>query len=272
MTEADLEILRLVDRKDPDQLSLLELENLGAALRESESLRTELIERRGLHAYLSEALARIDGSLDALLADLRLDPVVHGIQMYEATDVLLRRRPLQSDVPAILWQIGPIETCLHSQAVSLPGRLEVVGDRVVVTIDGTGQVCNTGDVALTNVSVTDDCGSGPDQTDTIGSLPVADPTATPPETGCRTWSVSCAPNESNTWCRHRPPSRYSKGIDHGHLVPPGLERSARHRRVRRSFVAGAALLRRHRPATELWQRRLPLARPPRSARCGSAFW
>jgi hypothetical protein len=25
-------------------------------------------------------------------------------------------------VPAILWQIGPIETCLHSQAVSLPGR------------------------------------------------------------------------------------------------------------------------------------------------------
>ena len=61
-------------------------------------------------------------ALDALLADLRLDPVVHGIQMYEATDVLLRRRPLQSDVPAILWQIGPIETCLHSQAVSLPGR------------------------------------------------------------------------------------------------------------------------------------------------------
>jgi len=61
-------------------------------------------------------------ALDALLADLRLDPVVHGIQMYEATDVLLRRRPLQSDVPAILWQIGPLETCLHSQAVSLPER------------------------------------------------------------------------------------------------------------------------------------------------------
>src|SRR5262249_58128063 len=25
-------------------------------------------------------------------------------------------------VPALLWQIGPLETCLHSQAVSLPGR------------------------------------------------------------------------------------------------------------------------------------------------------
>jgi hypothetical protein len=61
-------------------------------------------------------------ALDALLADLRLDPVIHGIQMYEATDLLLRRRPLQSDVPAILWQIGPMETCLHSQAVSLPAR------------------------------------------------------------------------------------------------------------------------------------------------------
>ncbi len=61
-------------------------------------------------------------ALDTMLADLRLDPVVHGIQMYEATDVLLRRRPLQSDVPAILWQIGSLETCLYSQAVSLPER------------------------------------------------------------------------------------------------------------------------------------------------------
>ena len=30
--------------------------------------------------------------------------------MYEATDLLLRRRPLQNDVPAIIWQIGPLET------------------------------------------------------------------------------------------------------------------------------------------------------------------
>ena len=73
-------------------------------------------------AYHHMAARVVAAALDALLADLRLDPVVHGIQMYEATDVLLRRRPLQSDVPAILWQIGPIETCLHSQAVSLPGR------------------------------------------------------------------------------------------------------------------------------------------------------
>jgi len=61
-------------------------------------------------------------SLDALLADLHLDPVVHGLQMYEATDLLLRRRPLQNDVPAIIWQIGPIETALHDQAISRPQR------------------------------------------------------------------------------------------------------------------------------------------------------
>jgi hypothetical protein len=61
-------------------------------------------------------------AIDAILADLRLDPVVHGVQMYEATDLLLRRRPLQPDVPAIVWQIGPIETCLHSMRVSRPER------------------------------------------------------------------------------------------------------------------------------------------------------
>jgi hypothetical protein len=61
-------------------------------------------------------------AIDAILADLRLDPVVHGVQMYEATDLLLRRRPLQPDVPAIIWQIGPIETCLHSMRVSRPER------------------------------------------------------------------------------------------------------------------------------------------------------
>jgi hypothetical protein len=61
-------------------------------------------------------------AIDTVLADLCLDPVVHGIQMYEATDLLLRRRPLQPDVPALLWQIGPLETCLHSMRVSSAER------------------------------------------------------------------------------------------------------------------------------------------------------
>ena len=61
-------------------------------------------------------------AIDTLLADLRIDPVVHGVQMYEATDLLLRRRPLQNDVPAIIWQVGTLETGLHSQRVSRPER------------------------------------------------------------------------------------------------------------------------------------------------------
>jgi hypothetical protein len=61
-------------------------------------------------------------AFDTLMADLRMDPVVGGIQMYEATDLLLRRRPLQADVPAIVWQIGPVETCLHSMRISRPAR------------------------------------------------------------------------------------------------------------------------------------------------------
>lgn len=61
-------------------------------------------------------------SIDTICADLELDPVAHGIQMYEATDVLLRRRPLLADVPALLWQIGSIETALHTDRISSPDR------------------------------------------------------------------------------------------------------------------------------------------------------
>ena len=61
-------------------------------------------------------------AIDTVLADLQIDPVVTGIQMYEATDLLLRERPLQSDVPALLWQIGSLESTLHTQRKSLPAR------------------------------------------------------------------------------------------------------------------------------------------------------
>ncbi|HLK69548.1 MAG TPA: SAM-dependent methyltransferase [Bryobacteraceae bacterium] len=61
-------------------------------------------------------------AIDTIAADLRMDPVIDGVQMYEATDLLLRRRPLQPDVPAILWQIGPLESALHSARVSRPER------------------------------------------------------------------------------------------------------------------------------------------------------
>jgi hypothetical protein len=38
------------------------------------------------------------------LVDLGIDIGPNGVQMYEATDLLLRRRPIQSDVTCVIWQ------------------------------------------------------------------------------------------------------------------------------------------------------------------------
>jgi uncharacterized protein YabN with tetrapyrrole methylase and pyrophosphatase domain len=43
-------------------------------------------------------------SFDTLLVDLGTDIALSGIQMYEATDLLLRRRPIQNDVTCVIWQ------------------------------------------------------------------------------------------------------------------------------------------------------------------------
>ncbi len=61
-------------------------------------------------------------AMDTLFVDLGLDPSVQGLQMYEATDLLLRQRPLQRDVPCLLWQIGTVESRLYSESVSKPER------------------------------------------------------------------------------------------------------------------------------------------------------
>jgi hypothetical protein len=45
---------------------------------------------------------------DALYADLGLDPGRDGIQMFSATDFLLRRRVIDDSVPLVLWQMGAI--------------------------------------------------------------------------------------------------------------------------------------------------------------------
>jgi uncharacterized protein YabN with tetrapyrrole methylase and pyrophosphatase domain len=43
-------------------------------------------------------------AFDTLLVDLGTDIAADGIQMYEATDVLIRQRPIQSDVACVIWQ------------------------------------------------------------------------------------------------------------------------------------------------------------------------
>ncbi|MEO0388570.1 MAG: SAM-dependent methyltransferase [Pseudomonadota bacterium] len=61
-------------------------------------------------------------TLDCLFADLLFDPVAEGLQMFEATDMLLRRRPVQTDLALILWQVGTVESCLHTQNAPRPER------------------------------------------------------------------------------------------------------------------------------------------------------
>lgn len=63
-------------------------------------------------------------AMASLFSDLWLDPGVTGIQMYEATDLMARRRPLMPDVPALIWQIGNLETRLHTMRVSRPERFD----------------------------------------------------------------------------------------------------------------------------------------------------
>jgi uncharacterized protein YabN with tetrapyrrole methylase and pyrophosphatase domain len=43
-------------------------------------------------------------SLDTLLVDLNVDPGFDGLQVYDATDLIVRRRPLQNDVSCVIMQ------------------------------------------------------------------------------------------------------------------------------------------------------------------------
>jgi hypothetical protein len=61
-------------------------------------------------------------SLDTLIVDLGFDPGTDGLAVFEATDVLLRERPLQPDVPLLLLQMAALETSLFSAGRGNPGR------------------------------------------------------------------------------------------------------------------------------------------------------
>ncbi len=47
-------------------------------------------------------------ALDYLVADLGFDPALPGLQTYEATDMLLRRRPIDTGLHVVLWQVGVV--------------------------------------------------------------------------------------------------------------------------------------------------------------------
>lgn len=72
-------------------------------------------------------------SLDALFADLWLDPFVHGLLVLEASDVLLRARPLPADVPLLLTQVGNLGSGTFSTAWVDPALLRRLVDRLLAT-------------------------------------------------------------------------------------------------------------------------------------------
>lgn len=65
---------------------------------------TALISRAAIPLGLHVEVFAGVSAFDTLLVDLGTDIAENGVQMYEATDVLLRRRPLQRDVTTVLWQ------------------------------------------------------------------------------------------------------------------------------------------------------------------------
>jgi tetrapyrrole methylase family protein / MazG family protein len=60
--------------------------------------------KRGLDVAVQPGIS----ALDCILIDVGTDPANQGLQQYEATDMLLRERPLQPDVPCVIWQIGTV--------------------------------------------------------------------------------------------------------------------------------------------------------------------
>jgi uncharacterized protein YabN with tetrapyrrole methylase and pyrophosphatase domain len=65
---------------------------------------TTLIQRAAVVLDLKVQIVAGVSFLDTLLSDLGIDPGFDGLQLYEATDLLIRRRPLQNDVACVITQ------------------------------------------------------------------------------------------------------------------------------------------------------------------------
>lgn len=64
----------------------------------------EIARREGHHAVMRPSVS----ALDCLCADLGVDPAHPGMQMQEATDMLIRSRPPSTQLHVVLWQVGLI--------------------------------------------------------------------------------------------------------------------------------------------------------------------
>jgi tetrapyrrole methylase family protein/MazG family protein len=62
-------------------------------------------------------------SFDTILADLGVDLIDTGLQMHDATELVLYQRRLVPSMSTLLWQVGFFGTALHTTRTSKPGRL-----------------------------------------------------------------------------------------------------------------------------------------------------
>lgn len=64
-------------------------------------------------------------SIDCLYTDLSIDPF-QGLQLFEATDLLIHEYRLNNEVPALIFQIGLIESYLYDRRKSAPERFTAI--------------------------------------------------------------------------------------------------------------------------------------------------
>lgn len=98
----------------------------------------EIARREGYSAVMLPAVS----AEDCLYADLGIDPSVPGMQIFEATDFLLRRRRIDTTVNFILWQVG----CIGDLGFKFSGyendKFDVLIDYLEEIYGGDHQVIN----------------------------------------------------------------------------------------------------------------------------------
>ncbi|MFF2658645.1 SAM-dependent methyltransferase [Kitasatospora sp. NPDC058032] len=101
---------------------------------------TDLIEKAAPLLGLTVRTLPGISALDTIITDLDLDPGPRGLQMYEATDLLARERPLQPDVPCLLWQVSAVETAMYSTKRGNSERYRRLQDYLLRTYPAGHQV------------------------------------------------------------------------------------------------------------------------------------
>lgn len=87
------------------------------------SVPCSIVRRMGPGMGLRVTVLPAVSALDCLSAELGVDLVAMGLQTHEATDLLLYDRPILPQLATVLWQVGALETRLHSPGLrSRPER------------------------------------------------------------------------------------------------------------------------------------------------------